>query len=100
MRRFLIGILTITLVAGCGGTDSPPAGEPEAEAPLLTVEAPEPLAVPEAMEVSSDEDWEARVHNKDIEIIGLLNVINPIAAYIAEGFNQHGDNFSPTLQEE
>jgi len=73
MRRLLIGILTITLVAGCGGTDSAPAGEPEAEAPLLTVEAPEALAVPEPMEVSSEEDWGARVHNKDIEIIGLLN---------------------------
>ncbi len=100
MRRLLIGILAITLVSGCGGTDSAPAGEPEAEAPLLTVEAPEPLAVPEPMEVSSDEDWEARIHNKDIEIIGVLNVINPIAAYIIEGFNQHGDHFSETLQEE
>jgi hypothetical protein len=100
MRSVLIGILATTLVVGCGGTDSAPAGEPEAEAPLLTVEAPEPLVVPEPMEVSSEEDWEAKVHNKDIEIIQLLNIITPIAAYVTEGFNQHGDHFSETLQEE
>ncbi len=100
MRNLLIGFLTAGLVSACGGTDGSPASEPDAEAPLLTVEAPEPLVVPDPMEVSSDEDWEARVHNKDIEIIGVLNVINPVAAYITEGFNQHGSDFSPTLQEE
>ena len=100
MRSLLIGILAISLLAGCGGADSQPADEAESEAPLLTVEAPEPLAVPEPVDVSSDEDWEAKVHNKDIEIIGVLNIINPIAAFITEGFNQHGDDFSETLQEE
>jgi hypothetical protein len=100
MKNVLIAVLGLGLMVGCGGAEEGPAAEAEAEAPLLTVEAPEPLAIPEAMDVSSDEDWEARVHNKDIEIIQVLNVINPVAAYITEGFAQHGDDFSPTLQEE
>jgi hypothetical protein len=100
MRSLLIGILTAGLVAGCGGSDSAPAGDTEAEAPLLTVEAPDPLPVPEPVAVSSDEDWEAKVHNKDIEVIQVINIINPVAAYITEGFAQHGDNFSETLHEE
>jgi hypothetical protein len=100
MRSLLMGILGISLFVGCGGTDNQPMDEPEAEAPLLTVEAPEPLAVPDPVDVGSEEDWEARVHNKDIEIIQVLNVINPVAAYITEGFAQYGDQFSPTLQEE
>jgi len=30
----------------------------------------------------------------------VLNVINPVAAYITAGFEQYGDRFSDTLQEE
>ncbi|MGW8179225.1 MAG: hypothetical protein ACWGQW_10765, partial [bacterium] len=51
-------------------------------------------------EVSSPEDWEAKAHNKEIEVIQVLNIINPVAAYITEGFKQYGDRFPPTLQEE
>jgi hypothetical protein len=92
------------LLTGCGGGGGD-AGEysETAQAPervLIQVEAPEPLPMPEPVEVSSDTDWEARVHNKDIEIIGVLNVINPVAAYITAGFEQYGDRFSDTLDEE
>jgi hypothetical protein len=100
MRSLTIGILAAALAVGCGGPDGAPAGEPEAEAPLLTVEAPDPIPVPEPVEVTSDEDWEGKVHNKDIEVLQLINIINPVAAYITEGFAQHGANFSETLQEE
>ena len=100
MRRLLTGVLAVFLAAGCGGGEGGPAGEPEAEAPLLTVEAPEPIAIPEAVELSSEEDWEGKAHNKEIEVLQVLNIINPVAAYIIEGFNQHGDDFSETLQEE
>ena len=102
------GLLTVLCVAGllvgCGGGGGDTADYAEtAQAPervLIQVEAPEPLAAPEPVEVSSDTDWEARTHNKDIEIIGVLNVINPIAAYITAGFEQYGDRFSDTLNEE
>jgi len=100
MRSLTIGVLAAALAVGCGGTDGAPAGEAEAEAPLLTVETPDPIPVPEPVEVTSDEDWEGKVHNKDIEVLQLINVINPVAAYITEGFAQHGDNFSETLEEE
>jgi hypothetical protein len=66
----------------------------------LDVTPPEPLAVPEAKEVASDEDWEAKAHNKNIEVVQVMNIINPVAAYIIKGFEEYGDRFSPTLQEE
>jgi hypothetical protein len=102
------GLLTVLCIAGlsigCGGGGGEATGYSEtARAPervLIQVETPEPLPTPEPVEVSSETDWEARSHNKDIEIIGVLNVINPVAAYITAGFNQYGDRFSDTLNEE
>jgi hypothetical protein len=92
------------MLAACagGGGDSVEVVEQAtaAEKPLLTVTPPDPLAVPEPREVTSESDWEARAHNKEIEVLQVINIINPIAAYITEGFKQHGDRFSPTLHEE
>jgi len=101
MNRIAIALLALFLLFGCGGE----AGEPseqveEPQGVQLKVEAPEPLEEPQPKEVSSDTDWEAKAHNKEIEIIQILNIINPIAAYITEGFKQYGDRFGPTLQEE
>ena len=101
MNKVTIALLALFLLFGCGGE----AGEPseQAEEPQgvqLKVEAPEPLEEPQPKEVSSDTDWEAKAHNKEIEIIQVLNIINPIAAYITEGFKQYADRFSPTLREE
>ncbi len=104
MKRLLTVLCVAGLFFGCGGGGgdsaeySAPADTPERV--LIQVEAPEPLEVPAPVEVASDTDWEAKSHNKDIEIIGVLNVINPIAAYITAGFEQYGDRFSETLQEE
>ena len=101
MRRVIIPAMAFCLLAGCGGGNGSAGGAaPIDDAPLLSVEAPEPLAVPEPKTVQSETDWEARVHNKEIEIFQLINIINPIAAYITEGFNQYGDRFSDILQEE
>jgi len=102
MRALVTAICFVGLLAGCGG-GGPADYASEAPAPpppLIQVEAPEPLEVPERREVGADTDWEAKVHNKQIEILEVLNVINPIAAYIAKGFEQHGKKFSPTLNEE
>ena len=100
MKNLLFGVLTICVAAGC--SNSPNSGDQgsEAEPPLLTVEAPPALDIPAPVDVSSDTDWEAKVHNKEIEVLQLINVINPIAAYITEGFNQYGDRFSDVVQEE
>ncbi|MHC4989982.1 MAG: hypothetical protein ACYTGC_03285 [Planctomycetota bacterium] len=103
MYRVLILTVAVGVLAGCGGgggETAESAPQAAAQRPLIQVEEPEPLEVPEAVEVASDEDWEARAHNKEIEIIQVLNVINPVAAYITAGFDQYGSRFSDTLQEE
>jgi len=102
MKKLIIVIFISAIALGCGGageeatyeSDAPPA------APLFEVEAPPALDVPERKEVADDNDWEARAHNKNIEVLEVINIINPVAAYITEGFKQYGDSFSPTLHEE
>ena len=103
MKKIAILILVPGLFIGCGGTSDETGyevEEPTAEVVLLDVEAPPAIEVPERVEVASDDDWAARVHNKNIEVLEVVNIINPVAAYITEGFKQYGDSFSPTLQEE
>jgi hypothetical protein len=99
----MVGCVAIAML-GCGGGGdeyAESATETTAAAqPMIVADVPEPLAVPEAKPVSSDEDWEAKAHNKNIEVIQVINVINPVAAYITAGFEKYGDRFSPTLREE
>jgi hypothetical protein len=102
MKKISLLIFISAILLGCGGAAEEAAYESEAApaAPLLEVEAPPAIEVPEPMEVTSDDDWAAKAHNKNIEVVGVINVINPVAAYIVEGFKQYGDSFSPTLHEE
>ena len=103
MKKIAMFILVPALLIGCGGAsdeDVYEAAEPAAEPVLIEVEAPPALEVPERVEVASDDDWAARVHNKNVEVLEVVNIINPVAAYITEGFKQYGNSFSPTLQEE
>ena len=100
MKRLAILALPALLFA-CGPAEE---GDQAEESPRpgiqLDVTVPEALELPEVREVASDEDWEARVHNKNKEIIEVLNIINPIAAYIVKGFEEYGERFSPTVEEE
>jgi hypothetical protein len=102
MKRIIMLIMVLSLLVGCSGGEEKSAEESQETSPGITlnVQAPDPLPAPEPKTPSSDTDWEAKVHNKDIEIIQVLNIINPVAAYITEGFNQYGGRFSSTLQEE
>ena len=103
MKKLMLLILASGLLLGCGGaTDEAVYEDEEAttEAVLLEFEAPAALEVPEPREVAAEDDWEARTHNKNIEVLGVINIINPVAAYITAGFNQYGDSFSPTVHEE
>jgi len=102
MKRSLVILLIPAFLLGCGGGESGEYTEPAAEAQpqYIVVAEVEPLDVPEPREVASDTDWEAKAHNKEIEVLQVINIINPIAAYITEGFKQYGDKFSPTLNEE
>ncbi len=106
MKHLTIPGLLVLLVGACGGVaEEAPSGrgsEPQ-EAPVgvqLEVTAPEPIPVPEYQTPDSETDWPARISNKNKEIVEVLNIINPVAAYITVGFEQYGDRFSPTLQEE
>jgi hypothetical protein len=102
MKKVAVMICISAFALGCGGAgeEGTYEAEPVAETALLEVEAPPALEVPEPREVTADDDWEAKAHNKNIEVIGVINVINPVAAYIVEGFEQYGESFSPTLHEE
>ena len=106
MKHLLLLIVAAGLLVGCGAVDqegdqAPAAAERAAGPPItLQVEEPEPLTAPEYQTPASEDDWAAKVNNKDIEIIQVLNIINPVAAYIIAGFDQYGDRFSPTLHEE
>ncbi|RLE28102.1 MAG: hypothetical protein DRJ65_00705 [Acidobacteria bacterium] len=102
MKKLAFLVLIPVLLLGCGGATDDVAyeAEPEVVAPLIEVETPEPMAVPEAMEVTADDDWAAKTHNKNIEVIQVLNIITPVATYIIAGFEQYGDSFSEVLHEE
>ncbi len=106
MKQALVWIAALALVVSCAGPGgeeyAAAGGAEEAAAPAAKVEfeAPEALALPEYKEPASEEDWASRLNNKDREIIEVLNVVNPVAAYITAGFEQHGEKFSDTLNEE
>ena len=100
MRTVILGLVALLLL-GCGQQTAPPEeSTAAADKPLLNVKAPDPIPVPDRMVPSSDTDWKARVNNKDIEVIQVINIINPVAAFITEGFKQYGNRFSDQLQEE
>jgi hypothetical protein len=102
MKRLAMLAALPAFLTACGPADE--GGQQAAEAPKsgiqLEVTAPPPMDVPEPVAVSSDTDWEAKAHNKNIEVIGLINILNPVAAYITTGFEQYGDRFSETLQDD
>lgn len=103
MKKLTMLVLVSGLLLGCGGSTDEAvyeAEEPTVETVLIEVEAPPVLPVDEPREVMGEDDWEAKVHNKNIEVVGVINIINPVAAYITEGFKQYGDSFSDTLHEE
>jgi hypothetical protein len=103
MKRFaILALLPALLVACAPAEEGARQSSEKAAGPgiQLDVTPPEPLAVPEAKEVASPEDWAAKAHNKNIEVIQVINIINPVAAYITKGFEQYGDRFSATLQED
>jgi hypothetical protein len=102
MKLIITLIFVLAIVLGCSGESEQYLEKVPASTAGITldVQEPDPLPVPEPKTPSSETDWESKVHNKDIEIIQVLNIINPVAAYITEGFKQYGKDFSDFLQEE
>ncbi len=105
MKKFISIFFVMLLVTyGCGGGVEEEPATSTAEKPAgVTVQytAPEPSPVPEYQEPESDSDWVNIVNNKEIEIIQVLNIINPVAVYITAGFEQYGARITnQTVHEE
>ncbi len=97
----LIVLITVVFLLGCAAPDSETGGEYE-ETPIivLNVEPPELMAVPEPVTVKSDTDWKGKAHNKEIEVIQVVNILLPVKAYLVEGFTKFGSKCSATTNED
>jgi len=104
MKKLVPIIICLVYLCACGGggdMDSAPATDESSSGASVEFTAPEAVPVPDYMAAKSDEDWKAKVNNKDIEIIQVINIINPVAAYLTAGFKQYGSQIkNPTLHEE
>ena len=104
MKKLIPVFIAIIYLIGCGGgEESVPqvSSGPESAGAKVTFTAPEPMAVPEYQIPKSETDWAAKVNNKEIEVIQVINIINPIAAFITAGFKQFGDRIkNQTVHEE
>jgi len=103
MKIFIPLLIALLYLAGCGETEESSSGNSGGQVSGLTVkfETPEPMAEPAYITPESDEDWKAKVNNKEIEIIQVLNIVNPVAVYITAGFEQYGQRIkSQTVHEE
>jgi hypothetical protein len=105
MRHILYSVavlLALTLVMGCAQQESSSDAEQAAAvaASKVTYETPAALDVPATMVPADENDWAAKVNNKNAEIIGVLNILNPVAAYLTAAFEQYGTKFSQTTNEE
>ena len=66
----------------------------------LTYTVPAVMEVPERIELKNETDWAAKANNKNAEVIEVLNILNPVAAYLTAAFKQQGDNLSEIATEE
>jgi hypothetical protein len=66
----------------------------------LKYNIPAAMDVPERIEAKSETDWAARVNNKNAEVVEVLNILNPVAAYLTAAFEQHGDKLGEITTEE
>ncbi len=97
-------VLTIALAAtmllvGCMAGDTGGEAAAPREIKLDYVHS-DPMPVPEAKVVASEEDWEAKVHNKHVEIIQVVNILVPVKEYLIAAFEKYGTEFSETLNED
>jgi hypothetical protein len=103
MKIVISLIIALLFLAGCGETEESSTDTGGAEVSGLTVkyDIPQAMAEPAYITPDSDKDWKAKVNNKEIEVIQVLNIINPVAAYLIAGFDQYGERIkNMTLHEE
>lgn len=103
LRIMLItALIAGLLLVGCSSQESGSADDPATTTAKLEVKYDTPAAmdVPARLEPTSDTDWESITKNKDAEIVEVLNIINPVAAFIVAGFEQYEAKFSEITHEE
>jgi hypothetical protein len=66
----------------------------------VSYKIPDPMSVPERITPESENDWDAKVSNKNAEIVEVLNILNPVAAYLTAAFEQYGDRLSEVTLDE
>jgi len=101
MKKLLSFLLIAFTTGGCNAPADQGASAP-AQKPTITLKVPpsQLMEVPERKKPASDTDWEARVINKNIEVIQLINIITPVKDYLVVGFTQYGPKFSEDLNHE
>jgi hypothetical protein len=90
------------VISGCSQQESSQKTE-QAESKSgaqVSYKTPDPMAVPERITPESESDWAAKVNNKNAEIVEVLNILNPVAAYLTAAFEQYGDRLSQVTLEE
>ncbi|MCP4567439.1 MAG: hypothetical protein GY841_07655 [FCB group bacterium] len=104
LHKVILAMILIAglILVGCSQEDSSSTTTDEPTAPKLVVnyETPAVLDVPARMEPKSDSDWEAIANNKNAEIVEVLNILNPVAAYLTAAFEQYGSKFGEITIEE
>ncbi len=102
-KNIIPALGAIILLAGCSGDTSTPETKQEtasASTAKVSFKAPDAIAVPERVTPKNENDWEARVNNKNAEVIEVLNILNPVAAYLTAAFEQYGDKLTERTHEE
>jgi hypothetical protein len=103
MKIIIPLLIAFLSLAGCGESEETSTTTDGGQTSGLSVkfEAPKQMEVPAYVTPDSEEDWKAKVNNKDIEVIQVINIINPVAAYITAGFEQYGQRIkNETVHEE
>jgi hypothetical protein len=104
MKSLIPFVLIVAFLCACDGgddMDTSPSSDASSSGAVVQYTAPAAVAVPEYKPLKSDTDWEAKINNKDIEVIQVINIINPVAVYLTAGFEQFGGKIdNPTLHEE
>jgi len=103
MKIIIPILIAFLFLVGCGETEetSPATGGGQTSGLTVKFESPAPMEEPAYITPKSEEDWKSKVNNKDIEVIQVINIINPVAAYITAGFEQYGQRIkNETVHEE
>ncbi len=106
-RINIVTVLITLLIAGlsltacskkeAGSTDTPATTQTGLK---VSYEAPAAAEVPARVTPESDSDWQAITNNKNAEIVEVLNIINPVAAFIIAAFDQYSDKLSEVTHDE